>query len=89
MPRSDPFDERYATEGAEGSCYRPVLLIRLTFRSFVAIRAVKGREELKALADERDVPYRSLLKIFLAERIARERRPPRGAKRTFNSSPTP
>ncbi len=31
-------------------------------------------EELKALANERDVPYQSLLKIFLAERVARERR---------------
>jgi len=30
-------------------------------------------EALKALANERDVPYQSLLKIFLAERIARER----------------
>ena len=28
--------------------------------------------ELKALANKRDVPYQSLLKIFLAERIARE-----------------
>ena len=35
-------------------------------------------EELKALANERDVPYQSLLKIFLAERVARERG---GAKR--------
>ncbi len=31
-------------------------------------------EELKALANERDVPYQSLMKIFLAERIATERR---------------
>ena len=31
-------------------------------------------EELKAMANERDVPYQSLLKVFLAERIARERR---------------
>jgi predicted DNA binding CopG/RHH family protein len=31
-------------------------------------------EELKMLANERDVPYQSLLKIFLAERVARERR---------------
>ncbi len=31
-------------------------------------------EELKALANERDVPYQSLLKVYLAERIARERR---------------
>ncbi len=30
-------------------------------------------EELKALANEQDVPYQSLLKMFLAERIARER----------------
>jgi len=34
-------------------------------------------EELKALANERDVPYQSLMKVFLAERIARERRPKR------------
>jgi predicted DNA binding CopG/RHH family protein len=30
-------------------------------------------EDLKALANERDVPYQSLLKVYLAERIARER----------------
>ena len=30
-------------------------------------------DELKALANERDVPYQSLMKIFLADRIARER----------------
>ncbi len=29
--------------------------------------------ELKALANKRDVPYQSLLKLFLAERVARER----------------
>ena len=28
--------------------------------------------ELKALANKRDVPYQSLLKVFLAERIAHE-----------------
>ena len=28
--------------------------------------------ELKALANRRDVPYQSLLKVFLAERVARE-----------------
>lgn len=31
-------------------------------------------EELKLLANKRDVPYQSLLKIFLAERIERELR---------------
>jgi predicted DNA binding CopG/RHH family protein len=29
--------------------------------------------ELKILANQRDVPYQSLLKVFLAERVARER----------------
>ncbi|HDP35175.1 MAG TPA: hypothetical protein ENN29_08725 [Candidatus Hydrogenedentes bacterium] len=29
-------------------------------------------EDLKMLANKRDVPYQSLLKIFLAERIAQE-----------------
>ena len=29
--------------------------------------------ELKSLANQRDVPYQSLLKVFLAERVARER----------------
>ena len=29
-------------------------------------------EELKMLANKRDVPYQSLLKIFLAERIEKE-----------------
>jgi predicted DNA binding CopG/RHH family protein len=31
-------------------------------------------EDLKLLANRRDVPYQSLLKVFLAERPARERR---------------
>jgi predicted DNA binding CopG/RHH family protein len=30
--------------------------------------------ELKVLANERDVPYQSLLKIYLAERVQAERR---------------
>jgi predicted DNA binding CopG/RHH family protein len=29
-------------------------------------------EEIKTLANARDVPYQSLLKIYLAERVARE-----------------
>jgi hypothetical protein len=31
-------------------------------------------EDLKVLANKRDVPYQSLLKVFLAERLKRERR---------------
>lgn len=32
-------------------------------------------EELRLLANKRDVPYQSLLKMFLSERIAKELRP--------------
>lgn len=40
----------------------------------ISIRLPAGMlEELKALANEQDVRYQSLLKVFLAERIARER----------------
>jgi hypothetical protein len=31
-------------------------------------------EDLKVLANKRDVPYQSLLRVFLAERLERERR---------------
>jgi predicted DNA binding CopG/RHH family protein len=31
-------------------------------------------EDLKILANNRDVPYQSLLKVFLAERLEKERR---------------
>jgi predicted DNA binding CopG/RHH family protein len=30
-------------------------------------------EDLKLLANQRDVPYQSLLKVFLSERLAKER----------------
>jgi len=40
--------------------------------------------ELKVLANQRDVPYQSLLKVYLAERVAAEQasstRPPRRAR---------
>jgi len=32
--------------------------------------------DLKALANKRDVPYQSLLKVFVAERVAAEQRLP-------------
>jgi predicted DNA binding CopG/RHH family protein len=45
--------------------------------------------DLKALANKRDVPYQSLLKVFVAERVAAEQRLPskrsrRTAGRTAN-----
>jgi predicted DNA binding CopG/RHH family protein len=39
-------------------------------------------EDLKLLANRRDVPYQSLLKVFLAERLAKER-PRRGSQLRF------
>jgi predicted DNA binding CopG/RHH family protein len=53
--------------------------------------------ELKALANKRDVPYQSLLKVFLAERVEREthgvnvpstmsRQPRKGRRRTRKPS---
>jgi predicted DNA binding CopG/RHH family protein len=41
----------------------------------ISLRLPKAMiEDLKALANQRDVPYQSLLKVFLAERLAQERR---------------
>lgn len=47
--------------------------------------------ELRALANERDVPYQSLLKVYLAERVATERRAGRSNRRLAPSAarPTP
>jgi predicted DNA binding CopG/RHH family protein len=40
----------------------------------ISLRLPAGMlEELKVLANQRDVPYQSLLKVFLAERLAAER----------------
>ncbi len=40
----------------------------------ISLRLPEGiLEELKILANQRDVPYQSLLKVFLAERLAAER----------------
>lgn len=40
----------------------------------ISLRLPQGMlDELKVLANQRDVPYQSLLKVFLAERLERER----------------
>lgn len=40
----------------------------------ISLRLPEGMlQELKVLANQRDVPYQSLLKVFLAERLAAER----------------
>jgi predicted DNA binding CopG/RHH family protein len=48
----------------------------------ISLRLPQGMlDELRVLANERDVPYQSLLKVYLAERIAEERRPARRSRR--------
>lgn len=42
--------------------------------------------ELKLLANKRDVPYQSLLKVFLAERIRQELRTSRARPKRSNSA---
>ena len=43
----------------------------------ISLRLPQGMlDELKVLANQRDVPYQSLLKVFLSERIAAERNRP-------------
>ena len=44
--------------------------------------------ELKALANKRDVPYQSLLKVFLAERVAHETLANKALHRTARPSKT-
>lgn len=50
----------------------------------ISLRLPQGLlNDLRILANERDVPYQSLLKVYLAERVAKERRAPhtRGPRR--------
>ena len=45
----------------------------------ISLRLPKSMiEELKLLANKRDVPYQSLLKVFLAERLEAELHPGKG-----------
>ncbi len=45
--------------------------------------------DLKALANKRDVPYQSLLKVFVAERVAAEQRLPPPPKKRLQRSAEP
>jgi len=47
--------------------------LRPSLRTISLRLPVSMIEDLKILANRRDVPYHSLLKIFLAERLAKER----------------
>jgi predicted DNA binding CopG/RHH family protein len=48
--------------------------LRPTLRTISLRLPVSMIEDLKILANRRDVPYQSLLKVFLAERLAQERK---------------
>ena len=48
--------------------------LRPTLKTISLRLPVSMIEDLKILANQRDVPYQSLLKVFLAERLATERR---------------
>lgn len=45
--------------------------------------------DLKRLANEQDVPYQSLMKVYLAERVAAERRSVRSNRRLQPPTPRP
>src|ERR1700733_8848380 len=47
--------------------------VKPTLRTIALPLPVAMIEDLKLLANQRDVPYQSLLKVFLAERLAKER----------------
>jgi predicted DNA binding CopG/RHH family protein len=48
--------------------------LKPTLRTISLRLPVSMIEDLKVLANQRDVPYQSLLKVFLAERLEKERR---------------
>ena len=47
--------------------------LKPTLRTISVRLPVAMIEDLKILANQRDVPYQSLLKVFLAERLEKER----------------
>jgi predicted DNA binding CopG/RHH family protein len=64
-----------STEYVDWSQAKRVKLVNLkpTLRTISVRLPVAMVEDLKILANQRDVPYQSLLKVFLAERLERER----------------
>jgi predicted DNA binding CopG/RHH family protein len=70
------WSEQDSTEFIDWTGARPVVLSNLRpSTKTISLRLPEHMiEELKLLANKRDVPYQSLLKIFLAERIEDELR---------------
>jgi predicted DNA binding CopG/RHH family protein len=69
-----------STEYVDWSQAKRVKFVNLkpTLRTISVRLPVAMVEDLKVLANQRDVPYQSLLKVFLAERLERERLHRRG-----------
>ena len=65
-----------STEYIDWSQARSKRLVNLkpSLRTISLRLPVSMIEDLKTLANQRDVPYQSLLKVFLAERLRQERR---------------
>lgn len=77
--QDDEFDfwsKADSTEYLDWSKAKPVRLPNLkpTLRTISVRLPVAMIEDLKILANQRDVPYQSLMKLFLAERVDEERR---------------
>ena len=58
----------------QGAGQRKFPNLKPTLRTISLRLPVSMIEDLKILANQRDVPYQSLLKVFLAERLKQERR---------------
>jgi predicted DNA binding CopG/RHH family protein len=65
-----------STEYVDWSSAKPSSLPKLkpSLRTISIRLPVAMIEDLKRLANQRDVPYQSLLKVFLADRLTQERR---------------
>ncbi len=79
---SDYWATHDSTEHVDWSAARRVLLPNLKpSLKTISVRLPQSMiDELKVLANRRDVPYQSLMKVFLAERIEQELRSVRPAR---------
>jgi len=68
------WEENDSTDYVDWNRAKPVVLSNLRpSTKTISLRLPEHMlEELKLLANKRDVPYQSLLKMYLAERIAQE-----------------
>jgi predicted DNA binding CopG/RHH family protein len=57
----------------QAGTHRKLVQLKPSLRTISLRLPVSMIEDLKVLANRRDVPYQSLLKVFLAKRLASER----------------